>query len=62
MAFTTNIAESNFRYTQVDHDGASTVWNDLFATDQDAYEEFERTIKMEGIRTFLDRAASNNRH
>ncbi len=38
----------------VDHEGASTVWDDLFATDQDAYQEFNRTIATEGIRSFLE--------
>jgi hypothetical protein len=32
----------------------STVWDDLFPSDQEAYEEFERTVAKEGIRTSLD--------
>lgn len=39
----------------VDHEGASTVWDDLFATDQEAYREFQRTLEAEGIRSFAER-------
>jgi hypothetical protein len=35
-------------------DGASTVWDEQFASDEEAYAEFERTVSEEGIRTFLD--------
>ncbi len=35
-----------------DHDGGSTVWEDLFATDQDAYREFCETLASEGIKSF----------
>ena len=38
----------------VNSSGTSTVWDDLFLTEQDAYAEFERTVAKEGIRTFLD--------
>ena len=38
----------------IDHEGASTVWDDRFATDKDAYAEFYRTLEAEGIRSFLD--------
>jgi hypothetical protein len=36
----------------VDQDGTSTVWDDLFATDQDAYSEFSQALETEGIRSF----------
>jgi hypothetical protein len=36
----------------VDQDGGSTVWDDLFVNDQDAYAEFCQTLEMEGIRSF----------
>ena len=36
--------------------GTSTVWNDVFSSDEAAYAEFERTVAEEGIRTFLDNA------
>lgn len=34
--------------------GTSTVWDELFPSDEEAYAEFERTISEEGIATFLD--------
>ena len=40
----------------IDHEGASTVWDDLFATDQDAYAEFVKTLETEGIRSFSEEA------
>jgi hypothetical protein len=39
----------------IDQEGASTVWDDLFSTDQDAYAEFHRTLETEGIRSFAER-------
>ena len=46
----------------VDHEGASTVWDETFLTDQDAYQEFCRAVEAEGIRTFLDATPSEQRH
>jgi len=37
----------------IDETGASTVWDDLFPTDQAALDEALKTISEEGIRTFL---------
>jgi hypothetical protein len=37
----------------VDEPGASTVWDELFPTDQAALDEAMKTIREEGIRTFL---------
>jgi len=37
----------------VDPEGTSTVWEDLFATEQDALNEAFQTIASEGIATFL---------
>ncbi len=37
----------------VDEEGASTIWDEPFKTDQAAYEEVMRTIDEEGISTFL---------
>ncbi len=34
----------------VDREGGSTVWQDLFPSDQDAYREFTRTLDAEGPR------------
>ena len=38
----------------VDHEGTSTVWDALFATDDAAYSEFCRTVEKEGIKSFLE--------
>jgi hypothetical protein len=38
----------------VNSSGSSIVWDDLFPSDQDALAEFERTVAVEGISTFLD--------
>lgn len=34
--------------------GTSIVWDELFATDEDAFAEFQRTVDEEGMRSFLD--------
>jgi hypothetical protein len=39
----------------VDQEGASTVWEELFVTDDQAYAEFCRTLESEGIRSFAER-------
>jgi hypothetical protein len=39
----------------IDEDDASTVWDDTFATDHEAYAEFARTLELEGIRSFRER-------
>jgi hypothetical protein len=36
--------------------GTSTVWDDLFSSDDEANEEFLRTVTEEGMTTFLDNA------
>jgi hypothetical protein len=38
----------------IDHDDASTVWEESFATDRDAYAEFLNALETEGVRTFFD--------
>jgi uncharacterized protein len=37
----------------VDETGTSTVWDDLFPTDQAALDEALKTIREEGIKPFL---------
>jgi hypothetical protein len=37
----------------IDREGASTVWDDTFADDQDAYDEFYRALELEGTREAL---------
>ena len=34
--------------------GTSTVWDDLFATDREAFEAFQETLERDGIDAFLD--------
>jgi hypothetical protein len=37
----------------VDEDNNSTVWDDRFETDEVAFQEFERTLKEEGIESMI---------
>ena len=39
----------------IDQEDASTVWDDLFDSDKEAYAEFCRTLEAEGIRSFAER-------
>jgi hypothetical protein len=39
----------------VDSTGASTVWDELFETDELAFTEFRRTVVEEGMGAFVDR-------
>jgi len=43
----------------VDEEGGSTVWNDTFAEDQLALDEFHRTLELEGIRSFEEGQPAN---
>ncbi len=36
--------------------GTSTVWDDLFATDDAAHAAFRQTVDEDGMRAFLDQA------
>ncbi|MDI7863629.1 hypothetical protein MRS76_16860 [Rhizobiaceae bacterium n13] len=47
-------SESGWTLEVIDETGASTVWDDTFTTDREAFEEFLATIQREGIETFLD--------
>lgn len=38
----------------IDHEGGSTVWDELFDDDQDAYEAFERAVAEDGIQSFAE--------
>lgn len=38
----------------VNNDGTSIVWDDLFDTDDEAYETFELAVEEEGMVAFLD--------
>jgi hypothetical protein len=37
----------------VDEDNNSTVWDGEFETDDEAFQEFERTLKEEGIESMI---------
>jgi hypothetical protein len=37
----------------VDEDNNSTVWDDQFETDDEAFQEFERTLRGEGIESMI---------
>jgi hypothetical protein len=39
-------------------DGASTVWDDTFPTDREAYEEFQRGLETEGLPGLLEATGS----
>ena len=47
--------EAQWSLEVVNSAATSTVWDELFATDEDAYAEFERTAAEEGMRAFLDK-------
>lgn len=52
--------DSGWSLEVIDQEGASTVWDDLFATDQGAFAEFSQTLETEGIQSFLtDRTRLN---
>ena len=40
--------------------GASTVWDQQFETDDQAYAAFRRAVEEEGMRTFLDQPEASN--
>ena len=49
-------AETDDKWTLevVDHEGASTVWDETFTSDHDAYEAFEQAVVKHGIRSFAE--------
>jgi len=52
--------DSNWSLEVIDETGASTVWDDLFPTDQMALDEALKTIQEEGIRVFMMEAAQQS--
>lgn len=46
--------ETKWSLEVVNSADTSTVWDDLFTKDDEAYTAFERTVAEEGIRTFTD--------
>lgn len=48
------IEDEGWTLEVVNESGTSTVWEDPFPTDADAFEAFQRAVEVEGIETFLD--------
>lgn len=49
--------EGGWALEVIDEEDVSTVWEELFTTDSDAYAEFIRTLETEGIQSFSENAA-----
>jgi hypothetical protein len=47
------IGDPGWSLEVIDQENASTVWDDLFATDHEALAEFYRTLEDEGIQSLL---------
>ena len=54
--------EADWMLEVVDAGGSSTVWDDRFATDQEALDEALRTIAEEGVEVFLTEAQPGKTH
>ncbi len=48
--------EPDWSLEVVDQDGTSTVWDDLFPTDQKAFEAFQEALQEEGLAGLLGRS------
>jgi len=46
----------------VNYEGGSTVWEDRFATDKEAYAEFYRVLETDGIESFLEDQPESRNH
>ncbi len=49
-----NENESGWILEVIDEENASTIWNEPFATDQEALDAVMEVIAREGIRSFLE--------
>lgn len=49
-------SQEDWKMEVIDQDEGLTVWEEAFATDRDAFDEFLATVERDGIRTFLDEA------
>lgn len=58
------VANSNERWTLevIDKQNTSTVWDDTFASDRDAYAEFYRTLENDGVTSFSDEPFLDTKH
>ena len=48
------IGDDGWSLEVVDDEGGSTVWDEIFPTDRDAYQEFERALEAEGLPGLLE--------
>lgn len=55
-------SDASWSLEVIDADGGSTVWNDMFDTDQAAYAEFVTTLEREGISCFREAPANIHWH
>jgi len=46
--------EADWALEVIDHEGGSTVWNELFATDDAAYEAFRLAVDEDGMGSFVE--------
>jgi hypothetical protein len=46
----------------VDEEQTSKIWEDVFATDHDAYAEFCDALQTDGIRSFFEQPPSPTKH
>jgi hypothetical protein len=50
--------DSDWTLEIVNPSDTSIVWDDLFLSDQAAFDEFQRTVLEEGMRSFLDESGA----
>jgi hypothetical protein len=55
-------AENRWSLEVVDEENTSTVWDETFEKDTDAYEESIHTLNREGILTFTQNEPTGTRH
>ncbi len=49
------VGDEGWSLEVIDQENGSTIWEKTFATDQEAYAEFNRKLETEGIRSFAER-------
>ena len=47
------LEDTDWTLEVIDQQGTSTVWDDLFATDKAAHDEFMRTVEADGMLEFM---------
>jgi hypothetical protein len=52
--------EATWTLEVVNSSGTSIVWDDPFASDEQAYAEFRRTVAEEGMKAFGDETVQSN--